>query len=466
MTELAAGEQVRLARVEFGGQSSGTAPLTWGQRAIWSAIGRTRPGDWYFNFCRTLMLPRRYDLPQVLAAIRFVLERHESLRTRLTGTEGEPLQSAAAAGVLEVEVLEVAAGDREAGARVAERYAARGFDYEREWPVRIAVLTKGGVPAELVMAFCHLAADYEGTGYLLRDIRAALAGRTAGLPPAPRPSELALHQESVEGRRFAEAAAAHWERAYRLIPVSMFPAGEYVPAEPRYQRLELISPALAVAVPAVAGRLAVSTSTVLLAAAGAVLRGRTGHDTVAMLAISGNRVAPRTREIVSTLSLEALVVLPFEGVTGFEEAVRATGRAAMAGYRFGHYDERDRDRVVAAESARRGEPVHPYCCVNDLRGAGQGAAVVSGPAGVHPAALLDGTRLLELSPLEQLSCRFCLHFDDAPGALSIRLTADTGCLPLPAMARFLRETERLLVAAHDGEVSLAGFGVHGPDDPS
>ncbi|WP_329493378.1 condensation domain-containing protein [Kitasatospora herbaricolor] len=465
MTELAVGEQVRLERVEFSGQSSGTAPLTWGQRAIWSAIGRTRPGDWYFNFCRTLMLPRRYDLPQVLAAIRYVLERHESLRTRLVGTDGDPLQSAAAAGVLEVEVLEVAAGDREAGARVAERYAARGFDYEQEWPVRIAVLTKGGVPAELVMGFCHLAADYEGTGYLLRDLRAALAGRTAGLPPAPRPSDLALYQESAEGRRFAEAAAAHWERSYRRIPVSMFTEGRHAPAEPRYQRLELISPALAVAVPAVAGRLAVSTSTVLLAAAGAVLRDRTGHDTCALLAIAGNRVAPRTRELVSTMSLEALVVLPLEGVTGFEEAVRVTGRAAMAGYRFGSYDERDRDRVVAAESTRRGEPVHPYCCVNDLRGAGQGAGAEEVPTGVRPADLLERTRLLELSPLEQLSCRFCLHFADAPGALSIRLTADTGYLPLSDMAWLLRETERLLVAAHDGDVPLAVPGARGWANP-
>ncbi|MCX5214610.1 condensation domain-containing protein [Kitasatospora sp. NBC_00240] len=465
MTERAIGQQVRLEKVEFGGQSSGTAPLTWGQRATWSAIDRTRPGDWYFNFCRTMLLPRRYDLPQVLAAIRFVLERHESLRTRLVATDGEPRQSTSAAGVLEVEVLEVAAGDREAGARVAERYAARGFDYEREWPVRIAVLTKGGVPAELVLAFCHLAADYEGTGFLLRDVRAALAGRTAGLPPAPRPSELALYQESPEGRKFAEAAAAHWERSYRRIPVSMFTEGHHVPAEPRYQRMELLSPALAVAVPAVAARLAVSTSTVLLAAAGAVLRDRTGHDTCAMLAIAGNRVAPPTREIVSTMSLEALVVLPLEGVTGFEEAVRVTGRAAMAGYRFGSYDERDRDRVVAAESARRGEPVHPYCCVNDLRGAGQGVGADGVPTGVHPGELLERTRLLELSPLEQLSCRFCLHFADAPGALSIRLTADTGYLPLPDLARFLREAERLLVAAYDGDVPLAALGVAGPANP-
>ncbi|MFC9328526.1 condensation domain-containing protein [Kitasatospora sp. NPDC057015] len=465
MTEHAVEDRIRLEPVEFAAPWAGTAPLTWGQRAIWSAIGRTRPGDWYFNFCRTLMLPRRYDLPQVLAAIRFVLERHESLRTRLVQSDGEPLQSVSATGVLEVEVVEVTAGDREAGARAAERHAARAFDYEREWPVRITVLTRDAVPTEVVLGFCHLAADYEGTGFLLRDLRAALAGRGAALPPAPRPSALALHQESAEGRRFAEAAAAHWERSYRRIPVSMFTEECYTPAEPRFQRLELRSTALAVAVPAVAARLAVSSSTVLLAAAGAVLRERTGHDTCALLAIAGNRVAPQTREIVSTMSLEALVVLGFEGVTGFEEAVRATGRAAMAGYRFGSYDERDRDAVVAAESARRGEPVHPYACVNDLRGARQGAGAQAAPEGVRPAELLDSTELLELAPLEQLSCRFCLHFADVDEALSIRLTADTGYLPLSGMAGFLGEMERLVVAAYDGDVPLPGLAAHVGADP-
>lgn len=454
MAQPAADERVRRIPVEFRAEWSGTAPLTWGQRAIWSAIERTRPGDRYFNFCRTLPLPKPYGLDQVLAAVRFVVERHEALRTRLATACSEPHQVVSAAGVIEVDVVEVAADDRRAASRIAARYAARGFDYEQEWPVRIAVLTSGGVPCEVVLGFCHLAADYEGTGFLLRDLRAALAGRAGSLPPAPRPSELAFHQESPEGRRFADAAAAHWARSYGRIPVSMFTEECFAPAEPRYQRLELLSPALAVALPAVAARLAASTSTVLLAAAGSVLRARTGHDTCALLAIAGNRIAPQTREIVSTMSLEALVVLPFEGVTDFGQAVAATGRAAMAGYRFGAYDERDRDRVVAEESARRGEAVHPYCCVNDLRGARQDRGGVRPPQGVHPAGLLDASTVLELSPLEQLSCRFCLHFADAPGALSIRITADTGYLPVSEMAGFLRETERLVVDAYDGDVSV------------
>lgn len=65
---------------------------------------------------------------------------------------------------------------------------------------------------------------------------------------------------------------------------------------------------------------------------------------------------------------------------------------------------------------------------------------------------------MELSPLEQLSCRFCLHFADAPGGLSVRLTADTGFLPLPAMAGFLRQVERLVVDAYEGDVALDTLG--------
>lgn len=53
MSDLAT---VRTVRVPFTGDRAGTAPLTWGQRAIWNAILRTAPNDIYFNIGRLLPL--------------------------------------------------------------------------------------------------------------------------------------------------------------------------------------------------------------------------------------------------------------------------------------------------------------------------------------------------------------------------------------------------------------------------
>ena len=47
------------ARIDFAGDATEPLPLTWGQQAIWAAIGRTAPNDHYFNLDRVLMVPQR-----------------------------------------------------------------------------------------------------------------------------------------------------------------------------------------------------------------------------------------------------------------------------------------------------------------------------------------------------------------------------------------------------------------------
>ncbi|NEE25811.1 non-ribosomal peptide synthetase condensation domain protein, partial [Streptomyces sp. SID7982] len=88
---------------------SGRAPLTWGQRAIWHAIRRTAPNDHYFNIGRVLPLADRgrpVTVPEALKALAHLMERHESLRTRLLlgPQDGEPAQSLTDAGTLTVTI--------------------------------------------------------------------------------------------------------------------------------------------------------------------------------------------------------------------------------------------------------------------------------------------------------------------------------------------------------------------------
>jgi hypothetical protein len=248
----------------------------------------------------------------------------------------------------------------------------------------------------------------------------------------------------------ARAAANYWRRAYERIPTSMFEHRAATHENPRYQRAFLMSPALAVAATAVGDRLGTGSSAVLNAAFAAVIGGLTGHDTCAMLAITQNRFAERTRDMVSTLALEGLLVIPLADVASFDDVVLRAWRAAMPAYRYAQYDERDRDRIVRETSERRGAFVHPYCCVNDLREAELPPVI----DGIAPRHLLSESTLTWLTPLEHVSCRFCLHVGGAGGKLGIRLTADTAYVPTTDMTAFLTGVEQLVVAAVDGPVDL------------
>ncbi|MEU6999197.1 condensation domain-containing protein [Nonomuraea sp. NPDC046570] len=409
--------------VEFAGPDAGTAPLTWGQRAIWAAILATEPDDHYFTFARRVRVPSARTVPEVLAALGALVERHASLRTRL-GERREPYQRLVEKGRLAV-----------TDATVEELLAER-FDYENDWPLRVALRTEGDRVTEVVLAFCHLAADGAGAEVAVRDLRMLLLGR----PPAgvaPSPLELARWQAGPEGRRVADQAAAHWAAGHRRMPSTMF-ATPGPGDSPRIWRALLRSPALDLAARAIAAGHRASTSTVLLAAVAQLVGRHSGQDTCAVLPIVGNRFRRDTVSIVSTLSMEGLFML---GVgQPFTETLRAAGAASLRAYRSAYHDPADRDRIALEESERRGEQVHPYCCFNDMRFADPGPAACD-PAAIE-AALPDTTLEWPMSQ-DHLACRFCVHLTTE----GVSLTADTRYLPKAGIEHFLRDLEALLVEA-------------------
>jgi hypothetical protein len=467
--------------IRFAGGRAGTAPLTWGQRAIWDTIVKTAPDDRYFNFGRVLAVPgRARPLTPVRAAevLGALVARHESLRTRLDGdgprTRGrasgdgsrtsraepsarssaggaEPYQAAAepyqvleAAGAVPVAV---AAGDPD---RLLDELAATAFDYAAEWPLRAGLVVDGGEVTHIVLVFCHLAADGLGAEVVLRDLRLLLLRGSVPGPPPPQPLDLARWQESGAGRRVAGIAAGHWEQEYRRIPPTMFarPLGGTAadapgPADPPVWRAHVVSRAMDLAVQRIAAVHSASTSTVLLAAASAMVGAVTGHGVCAMLPIVGNRFRGDTVNAVTTLSQEGLFVLDLDRGP-FTELLRAAGPAALRAYRSAYHDPRDRDRLTAEASRERGTQVHPYCCFNDMRFADRADASL-GEAEVRRA--LASTRLSWPLRQERLNCRFCLHVTGEPGGLGVSLTADTRFLSRPSMERYLLGLESLLVEA-------------------
>ncbi|HEX5402961.1 MAG TPA: condensation domain-containing protein [Pseudonocardiaceae bacterium] len=441
-------------KVLFHGERNATDVLTWGQRAIWTAIERTRPSDAYFNFARVIDL--REDglsagLHTVLTAVGQVVSRHEALRTRMSVVDGGPIQLVSAMGELAVQVVE---GTDETAARRADEFTTTAFDYEREWPLRVAVVTTDGVPTHVVLGFCHLAADFGGSVFVLRDLRSAIAGTGVDQTPVLQPLDLAEYQRSAAGLKAARAAADYWARTYQRIPTSMYEHATGAPEQPRYQRAFLLSPALAQASVVLGNRLGTGSAAVLNAAFAVVMRGQTGHDICAMLAITKNRFREQTRSMVSTLALEGLLVVPLDEAADFDDVVRTAWRAAVPAYRYAQYDERDRDRIVDEVSEQRGAHVHPYACLNDLREDDPETDQSIPFAGTPTSELLSRTVLDWLPPLENVSCRFCLHVGNAPEGLAIRLTADTNYLRKSDMTDFLASVESLVVAGAEGPVPL------------
>ncbi|MEV4510915.1 condensation domain-containing protein [Dactylosporangium sp. NPDC049525] len=445
MTELLAP-----ARVPFAGERSGTGPLTWGQRAIWHAIGRTVPNDHYFNLDRIVDLgARTVPVDTALAALAALVARHEALRTRLGAATRQVL---AADGVLDVHVFDGGADPAAAAARVRDLLAGTAFDYRAEWPVRAAVVTTGASGADvshLVLVLCHLATDGHGAEVLARDLRLLVRRGTRGLrDPETTPLDLAEEQHSPEGHRRGATALAYWAEQFARIPPTMFVTPVAPPQTPRYWTGRIVSTALGGAVDALAAQHGVSGSTVLLTAAGALAAVAGGHSTTAVMPIVGNRFTTAHRDLVSTLSQDGLFVLDVDRPT-FGALLRPGWQAALRGYRAAAYDPAGWDAMLASAAAARGVEVHPYTCFNDMR-------LVEGRP-TQAATEPRDTRFDFPATQDRVACRYCLHITNDGPALVVTLTADTAYLPPGAIEGQLRALEELLVRAAGEDVPMTAL---------
>lgn len=452
------------AAVPFAGGRTGDAPLTWGQRAIWNAIGRTIPNDHYFNIGRVLPLADRgapVDLPRLTSALAALLFRHEALRTRIvTGAEGEPRQRLYAEGLVEVVVEDAPdpAGAGSAAEDLLSSLLSRRFDYAREWPVRFGAIRHEGRITHVVLALCHLATDGHGAEVLVRDLRLLVRRGSAGPACAETPLDLARHQASPAGRRSGRAALAHWESGLREAPPTMFPTPVAQPRTPRFWTGRLVSAALPRAVEALAAAHRVSGSTVLLTAAAALVAADQGHSVAAVMPIAGNRAAQGRRTLVSTLSQDALFVLRTDDVPGpdadFTGLLAGAWPAALAGYRAAAYDPADWDALLERAAGERGTEVHPYCCFNDMRLAERHTAPRAAPHGDELAALRSRSVLDFPATQDRVACRYCLHVTGDDSALTVTLTADTAFLPPAAIHAHLRAIEEVVVSSSAGTPPL------------
>ncbi|MET7423293.1 condensation domain-containing protein [Dactylosporangium sp. NPDC005555] len=442
-------EVVTEVRVPFTGDRAGTGPLTWGQRAIWHAIGRTVPNDHYFNLDRIVDLaPRTVPVDAALAALAALVARHEALRTRLGPDGGQVLVED---GVLDVRVVDGGDDPAAAAARARDLLAGTAFDYREEWPLRAALVTRDGAVSHLVLVLCHLATDGHGAEVLARDLRLlALRGNRGLRPPQTGPLDLAAEQQSPEGHRRGTAALSYWAEQFARIPATMFGAEVAPPRAPRYWTGRIVSTALGGAVDALAAQHGVSGSTVLLTAAGALAAAAGGHATTAVMPIVGNRFTTGHRDLVSTLSQDGLFVLDVDRPT-FGALLRPGWQAALRGYRAAAYDPAGWDAMLADAAAARGQEVHPYCCFNDMR-------LIEGRP-VRPAtqlrALCRDTRFDFPATQERVACRYCLHVTVEGQALVVTLTADTAYLPPAAIEGQLRAIEELLVRAAGEDVPMS-----------
>ncbi|MFI7024045.1 condensation domain-containing protein [Micromonospora sp. NPDC049900] len=449
-----AGDVEATTYADFAGGRAASAPLTWGQRAMWRTVEEFESPAAYrvLSLDRTVAVSARTEVtvPEAVQALGALVSRHGSLRTRFRRRDDEVHQEMAATGRLPVGVHDVPRpvddpDGRALAAELAVRLRASRFDHVAEWPLRVALVTVGDRVRQVVLVFSHATVDFHATDVVLRDLRRLLRRGTLDTPVGLQSVDLAGRERDA-GRRRSERAVAYWLRQLPGLGANLSEPVGAAPA-PRYRRGSLVSRAVHHAACLIATRNAVSTSNVVLAATAAGLTGAAGQDSCGIVVMANNRFQPGHQEAVGTLNQIGLCRLDLADRPGFAELLSRARRGALDAYRHAYYDPAVWERTFTDLGHDHRTFLSPYCYLNDARLARDVDPTDVAPDETALRAMVGDSGFHWLPELARFPWRCRVQVLDAPGAVELVVTADTRYFPAERVEPFLRGVEALLVEA-------------------
>lgn len=157
-------------------------PLSYAQQRMWF-LNQFDASSSAYNMPVALRLPAGTDPSLVLAALRDVLERHESLRTYFPDDGNGPRQQVQPTNEVLSEIATRTVSPDDLMSIVGE-LASTGFDVASDVPLRAEVLSVAGTgDTVMVIVLHHIAIDGWSIDPLVRDFTIAHAARAAGHAP-------------------------------------------------------------------------------------------------------------------------------------------------------------------------------------------------------------------------------------------------------------------------------------------
>jgi hypothetical protein len=430
----------------FHGEGAGVGELTWGQLSIWQTMLRTGRT---MNIGGTVPLSAGTSVEEMATMLRFIVSRHQALRTRLRFVDGRlPQQVVSESGEVALDIVDVDPGDDTDGAaeELRSRYEFTPFDHPTEWPVRMGVVRRDGVLTHLVVQYCHLAVDGGGINAIVRDL--ANLDQATGTATAPvtglTPLDLAARQRSPAGLRQSEKSMRYWEDLVRTIPAQRLGTSAD-PREPRFWDLICRSPAMHLAMRSIAHRTSCGIGYVLLAVYAVALARRTGRNpTVAQVLVS-NRFRPGHVDSVSHLTQPSICVIDVAGST-VDEVVDRAWRAGTNAYLHGYFDTLAHNDMLARMGRERGD-FDISCFVNDRTSQNGPQPLRPPPTREELRAALPLTTTWWARKLDTFDGTLYVSVDSAPDAVDVSICADTHRLGPAEIEALAVEMEAVTVEA-------------------
>ncbi|QWY63704.1 non-ribosomal peptide synthetase (plasmid) [Mycobacterium avium subsp. hominissuis] len=211
------------------GERPALVPLSYAQSRLWF-LGQLHGPSPVYNMTVGLRLRGRLDAGALGAALRDVVDRHESLRTIFPHIEGVPYQEVVGPERAELgwEVVDATGWSQARLAGAIDAVARHAFDLATETPLHAKLFQLADEEHVLAAAVHHIAADGSSITPLVRDLGLAYAARCGGQAPDWTPLTVQYADYTLWQRvRFGDFddtdgpiadQLAYWEKALAGMP--------------------------------------------------------------------------------------------------------------------------------------------------------------------------------------------------------------------------------------------------------
>jgi condensation domain-containing protein len=467
--------------VRFSGPGAGTAPLTWGQKAILEDI---RESGWTHNVTDIRPVAPGTSAEDVAGWSAGIMSRHPAARLRLvTDEHGRDYQEVRSGGELFMDVYDFdatvddATVDKYTNGLWYTQHFAR-FDLHSDWLMHTAVVRHRGVVKYWVWTLGHIIVDATAVALVMADyasgavdaeepVETGGGARGGDETPATGILELGRREQTPALRAVSDRAMRYWEKHLRGIPTLTF--GE--PTHPegrkgeRFWHGRYYSEAAYLAVAAIAQRTRTDTSRVLLAVIVTAVARATGVNPVTAKVIVSNRFRPGLGGVVAPLTQNSVVCVDVAGLT-VDEVVAQIRRVSTAASMNAYYDPDDLDALTARLDAERGYPARISLRINDRRVGTRQAAEGEARAGLVTAERVAQARKASWlswdGTIDHLPEQAFITVEDKRGAVLLQLIHDMSCLTEEQVEAVLNGVEEIAVAAAFDPAAPTGVPKAGP----
>lgn len=423
-------------------------PLTFAQSRMW-VMDRLAPGLPLYNTPLAMRLRGPLDRAGLLSALDTVVARHEVLRTRYVGEDGDgdPEQVVDAAGPVALETLELGevplAGRGERALSLAAEVATRPFDLAAGPLLRVTLARFTDDDHVLVLSMHHIVLDSWSVPVLMRELaecyQAVRAGRRPDLPTLQvQCADYAVWQRERFAAGAAQADLAHWRERLAGLPTLDFPTDRPRPVERGWQggHVEDHWPEeLRRGLAALAERAGTRILPVMLAGFAAVLSRWTDQHDIPVGSIFTGRSRPEIESLIGYFANTVVLRSDTSGDPTFLELLARTNETVLDAH---SHQDLPFDQLVEAMGGERDASRNPLFQ----------HALYQADADRSGSRL--GEVLVEELPVDLGSSRFDLGvgFAEHPGG-GMRLTAEYSAelFDAPRMVRLLDHYRQFLTSA-------------------